>query len=113
MRATEGWDAPADEECYDLLRETWIACGLKPTFEYPSHAGFGLDAVCAANFGTRKSGTGAFAPVLWQRGQIGEVIDYCLNDVRLTKQLFDAVLQRKAIKNPKGGPDLQLRHPED
>lgn len=112
MRVSEGWDAPADAECYDLLRETWVASGLGPEFNFKTHGGFGLDAMCEKNFGTKKTGNGALAPVLWQRGQIGEVIDYCLNDVRLTKQLFDAVLRGDYIKHPKGGPDLTLRFPD-
>lgn len=104
------WSMPADR-CYDLLRETWAAAGLGPDFQYPSHAGYGLDAICARNFGTKKSGNGALAPVLWQRGQIGDVIDYCLNDIRLTKQLFDAVLQGRPIISPVTAAPLRLRNP--
>jgi hypothetical protein len=109
--ATPGWASPLECDCYDLLREIWAAVGLGPEFNFKTHGGYGLDAVCEANFGTRKSGSGAFAPVLWQQGKIGEVIDYCLNDVHLTKQLFDAVLAGTPIKNPKGGPDLIVRKP--
>ena len=101
-----------DAKCYDLLREIWLASGLPPTFNYKTHGGFGLDAVCDANFGSRKSGNGALAPVLWQRGNIGEVIDYCLNDIRMTKQLFDFVISGKPIKCPKTGKPLQLRVPQ-
>jgi len=114
IRATPGWNAPGDLKCYDLLREVWIAAGLGPEFNFKTHGGYGLDAVCEANFGTKKSGNGAFAPVLWQQGKIGEVIDYCLNDVRLTKQLFDAALDRMPLVNPKseqGGGHLILREP--
>lgn len=100
-----------EDHCYDILRETWAAAGLGPKFDFKTHGGYGLDAMCKANFGTKKSGNGALAPVLWQRGQIGEVIDYCLNDVRLTKQLFDQVLSGRPLKNPNGGRDLNLRNP--
>jgi hypothetical protein len=106
------WDWVIDDKyCYDLLREIWAANNLGPEFSFKTHGGYGLDAVCEKNFGTKKSGNGAFAPVLWQQGKRGEVIDYCLNDVRLTKQLFDAVLAGKPLMNPKGGPDLLLRVP--
>lgn len=101
----------AEDNCYDLLRETWIAAGLGPVFQRGTHGGYGLDAICEKNFGTKKSGNGALAPVLWQKGQIGEVIDYCLNDIRLTKQLFDAVLADSAIKCPKSDAMLTLRKP--
>lgn len=71
----------------DLLVAIWKANGLGPHFIYPTHAGFGLDAVCKVNEIGQKTGNGAMAPVLWQRGQYGEVIDYCLNDVWMTREL--------------------------
>lgn len=98
-----------EEQCYDLLRELWVAAGLGPEFLYPSHAGYGLDAVCAANFGFRKTGHGAVAPVQWQQGKVGAVIDYCLNDIHLTKALFDRVLAENPIIDPKTGEDRYLR----
>ena len=110
LSATNGWESPKEDQCYDLLRETWIASGLGPDFTYPTHVGYGLDAICEINFGLKKSGNGALAPVDWQRGKIGNVIDYCLNDVMLTKRLFDAVLRGDEIKSPKGGA-LKLRKP--
>lgn len=111
MRTTAGWDAPADADCYDLLCEIWAAAGLGPEFKYPSHIGFGLDAVCAVNLRMKKSGHGALAPVQWQRGERGAVIDYCLNDVRLTKQLFDKVLATGHVINPKDGQSLAMQKP--
>lgn len=111
IRATDGWGAPDDDKCYDLLREVWAAAGLGAEFNRKTHGGYGLDAVCEKNFGAKKSGNGALAPVLWQRGQIGEVIDYCMNDIRLTKRLFDAAVSGEAIFNPKTGEALTLRKP--
>lgn len=103
--------AIAEERCYDILREVWAATGLGPDFDRKTHGGYGLDAMCATNFGSKKSGNGALAPVLWQKGQIGEVIDYCLNDVRLTKQLFDKILKDGLLTCPKSSNTLSLRNP--
>ncbi len=87
---------------YDILREIWRAEGHDPDkFNDDTHGNYGLDACCKANFGTVKTGHGAIAPVDWQRGRVGSVIDYCLNDVRLTKQLFDQILRHGYIRNPK------------
>lgn len=98
---------------YDLLVEIWRAAGLEPKWVSPStHGGYGLDAMCEANFNERKTGHGADAPVNWQRGRIGSVIDYCLNDVRMTKLLLDAVLARHPLVNPNRGL-LYLRHPDE
>lgn len=99
------------EKNYDLLVEIWTAAGLGPKFQYPSHVGYGLDDTCSRNFGTKKSGNGALAPIHWQQGKYGSVIDYCLNDVRLTKQLFDHVLESRAVISPKDGRELSLVHP--
>lgn len=90
-----------DEKSYDLLVEIWLAAGLGPHFVYPTHIGYGLDACAAANFAEHKTGNGALAPIHWQHGQTGKVIDYCLQDVRLTKRLLDLVLHNGNIINPK------------
>jgi hypothetical protein len=93
---------------YDILREIWVCLGLNPDkFYWKTHGGLGLDAVCEANYLGKKSGHGALAPIQWQRGEIGAVIDYCLNDVKMTKDLFEAC-QAGPIANPKGG-ELELR----
>jgi hypothetical protein len=94
---------------YDILVEIWRAAGLAPRFGGKSHGGYGLDAMGEANFGIRKSGNGALAPILWQDGRVGEVIDYCLNDIRMTKRLFDSVLASIPLICPKTGARLELR----
>jgi DEAD/DEAH box helicase domain-containing protein len=106
-----GWAVPAAENCYDILREMWRADGLGDTFAYPSHTGYSLDATLKANGMAPKSGNGALAPVLWQRGKIGAVIDYCLTDVAREKALMDMIMSGKALKNPKSGALLQLFGP--
>jgi hypothetical protein len=89
---------------HDILQEIWAANGARFS---PS----GLDAVCKANFGTSKTGNGALAPVDWQRGNYGKVIDYCMNDVRMTNQIMDLVLSGASIISPKDGKLLNLRRP--
>lgn len=101
---------PREPFRYDLLAEIWRAAGLDPTFGGNSHAGYGLDATCEVNFGIRKSGNGAHAPIAWQQGRVGEVIDYCLNDIRITKRLFDhAVVLGEPIVLAKTGASVRLR----
>jgi len=91
---------------YDLLAEIWEGAGLGREFQYPSHVGYGLDACVSINFGTNKTGHGAQAPVDYQQGRIGAVIDYCLNDVRETKRLLDRVIQDGFIINPKNVKEI-------
>ena len=101
------------ERTYDLLQELWRADGLGPDFDRRTHGGYGLDATCAANFQLKKTGHAALAPILWQKNKVGTVIDYCLNDVKLTKRLLDLVLTREPVRNPKRNGFLTLRHPND
>jgi hypothetical protein len=97
---------------YDILEEIWLAHNLDPDkFQPRTHGGFGLDAVCAANGMGGKSGNGALAPVDWQRGKIGAVIDYCLHDVYLTSRLFHRIHAGLHIICPKTGRELHLRKP--
>jgi hypothetical protein len=97
-----------EAKSYDILRELWAAAGLGPQFVYQTHMGFGLDAVCSANFGARKSGNGALAPVDFQRGRYGSLVDYCLNDVALTKRLFHRIITDRPILDPRQ-PHTSLR----
>lgn len=98
---------------YDILREIYRALGLNPFPESPGpeYRGYGLDAVSSAMGLKGKNGNGAMAPVQWQRGFYGSVIDYCLTDVWLTKEIMDKVLSHIPIINPKDSSDLLLRLP--
>jgi hypothetical protein len=98
---------------YDILVEIWAADGLGPAFNHRTHGGYGLDRVCAVNFGLNKTGSGDLAPVMWQRGQHQEVIDYCMNDVALTREIMDRILRGEPIRNPKRSyQNLTIRKPE-
>lgn len=111
IAATWGAEIP-DRMCYDLMRETKVACGFNPT---TTMRGFRLNDWAAANFGDGKTGDGALAPIDWQRGKVGSVIDYCLADVWLTKRLMDRVLACGILAQPpksgKNQPAVTLRPP--
>lgn len=77
---------------YDILREIWISKGLNPNVFVPqTHGGMKLDDVAWETIGMRKSGDGAHAPILYQQGRLTEVIDYCVEDVRIEKTLFEFI----------------------
>jgi hypothetical protein len=100
------------EKSYDILVEAWAAAGLGSVYQYPSHIGFCLNAICKANFGFGKSGHGSLAPVQWQRGEIGAVIDYCLKDVMITKMIFDHIIKHGWINDPRDSSKrLEMRRP--
>lgn len=86
------------EKEYDICREMRIADGKHP--EMPVR-GISLDKSAKANLGYSKTGSGGLAPILWQQGKKGQVIDYCLQDVNITKSLFDKILREGCLTDPR------------
>jgi hypothetical protein len=95
----------APERSWDLYREVRVSRGTSSAPHGPS-----LDTLARANFLPGKSGSGAMAPILWQQGKIGEVIDYCLGDVRLTVALVELVMAGK-LRDPDSGRILITNAP--
>jgi hypothetical protein len=82
----------------DALERIWITLGLDPDrFDWRTHGGWSLDAIMTATFGLAKSGHGAMAPVWWQEGRRGRVIDYCCRDVWLEGKLIAHILAGKPV----------------
>ena len=81
------------EKNFDILAEIWKALGGRKK-------GYGLDAICKANFGIEKTGDGALAPVLWQQKKAGEVIDYCMNDTKMTQLVFEKIRKDGFLLDP-------------
>jgi len=48
-----------------------------------------LDDVASATVGTKKSAHGLQAVAWWKEGKIQEIIDYCMQDVKVTRDVFD------------------------
>lgn len=88
----------AQENHYDALEQIWLKLGLDADRFGSLHAGWGLDAVMQATFGLSKTGHGAMAPVWWQQGAYGRVIDYCLNDVWLEAKLCQYMINGGLVK---------------
>lgn len=55
-----------------------------------------LDTVAEATLGVNKSGNGFDAVNWWAAGEIDKVIKYCIDDVKITKDIYDY-----AVKNNK------------
>ena len=84
---------------FDMLREIWISKGLNPdVFSPRTHGGTKLDDVAFETIGMRKTLNGEEAPKYYQQGRIAEVIDYCLEDVRIERTLFEFIVQNGYVK---------------
>jgi DEAD/DEAH box helicase domain-containing protein len=57
-----------------------------------------LDNIAHATLGEGKSGDGLKAIKLYREGKIDELRDYCLDDVRITQQIYDYGRQTGEIK---------------
>ena len=66
--------------------------------------GYRLGDICERTLGLEKSGDGALAPDLFQRGHFAELHDYNLNDVYLTRTLFNFIVEHGFIIGVNGEP---------
>ncbi len=84
----------------DLMREVQLKLGRR----------LKLDGVAEATLGVKKSGHGLEAVEWWKNGEVDKIIKYCIDDVKITRQLYDYALQNKALKYKDNGvlKDIKL-----
>lgn len=56
-----------------------------------------LDDVAKATLGTQKSGHGLQAVTWWKQGKIEEIRQYCLQDVKVTKEVYEFGLKNSYL----------------
>jgi DEAD/DEAH box helicase domain-containing protein len=94
---------------FDLLREVRIASHQPPRYvKGRTRKGYALKDLARVNLNYNKSASGELAPVMWQQGRQEEVIRYCLNDVQITKNLYDLFINNRLI-DPTNGQRLIYR----
>lgn len=93
----------SDLDIYDLLEESRKAIGWTPAQRFPK--GMRLDDHLEATFGAgfMKTEDGALAPKMWRDGEHGQVVTYCLADVRREKELFEHVVRHGWAKTAAHG----------
>lgn len=62
-----------------------------------------LDHVAQATLGESKSADGLQSIIWWRNGEIDKVIDYCKQDVNVTRKIYDYALENKSLKYTKNG----------
>ncbi len=92
---------------YDILLEVAKAAGTPDNY-----SGLSLDAIASANLNLKKSGNGADAPKWYQSGSYGKLFNYCLADVRLTKQILDRIIETGHLINPRNNKWIRVRRPQ-
>ncbi len=72
----------------DLLKEVRKALGHR----------IGLGSIAQATLGVGKGGHGLEAIEWWKKGEVDKIIKYCLEDVRITKEVHDYAMKNGALK---------------
>ncbi len=57
-----------------------------------------LQSLAQATLGKGKKGDGLQAVTWWQEGKVEKVREYCIEDVRITKELFDYAREKGELK---------------
>ncbi len=92
-----GFDYPCMQSYYtgDLMRIPTVDLLV----EIEKRIGFRvkLDSVATATLGVGKSGSGLQAIEFWKKGEIDKLRDYCLQDVRVTRDVYEQALTSQTV----------------
>ncbi|MEE8131773.1 MAG: ribonuclease H-like domain-containing protein [Candidatus Paceibacterota bacterium] len=84
---------------FDILDEIELLLGQR----------IGLDLLARVNLGKGKNGHGLEAANLYRDGKMEELKNYCLNDVKITKELYDLAKNRGYLLVPQKRSDQMLK----
>ena len=68
-----------------------------------------LDQLAEGTLGVRKSGHGLEAVKWWREGEIEKIREYCLDDVKITKELYDFARANNLLKFKEGGAINEIK----
>lgn len=84
---------------FDILDEIELLLGQR----------IGLDLLARINLGKGKNGHGLEAANFYRDGKMEELKNYCLNDVKITKELYDLAKTQGYLLVPKKKSDEMLK----
>jgi len=61
-----------------------------------------MDTIAEATLGKNKSGHGLDAVGWWRTGEVDKIIKYCLEDVKITKEIYDYARENNLVKYKDG-----------
>jgi len=105
----DGFDIPVLNHFYsgDLTK----IAGLDILTEIKKSLGFRLklDSVAEATLGRKKIGHGLEAMSWWKQGLYDKVKEYCEEDVKITKDIYDYALKNGHLKYKDGGAIKEIK----
>lgn len=87
------FDIPVLNKYFDFDLWSIPRIDLLDAVEAAAHGRIGLDRLAQANLGVGKTASGLEAVKLYRSGKWDELEAYCLNDVELTKNLYELAKQ--------------------
>lgn len=72
-----------------------------------------LDDVASATLGTKKSADGLQAVLWWKQGNIDDIVKYCIQDVKVTKGVYDFAKDNGFLLYPVGTNKERIPLPVD
>lgn len=90
---------------FDILQAIWQALGTHK-------GGYKLGQVCDRTLNLQKNNHGESAHKLYAEGRFGELFDYNLNDVYLTRKLFNHIVAFGTIVKPDGSALQLIEYPD-
>ncbi len=67
-----------------------------------------LDHIAEGTLGINKSGHGLQAITWWKQGEIDKIKEYCLDDVKITKKLYEYALKNQKLKYKDAGKFIAI-----
>ncbi len=83
----------------DILKEIKEAAGKRVR----------LDQIAEATIGENKSGHGLQAVAWWKQGEFDKIVKYCLDDVRITKDVYEFALKEGYLKYSIAGEEQIIK----
>ncbi len=68
-----------------------------------------LDTVAQASLGKAKSGNGLEAIEWWLAGEVDKVIKYCIDDVKITKEVYEYAISNSSLKYKDNGSIKEVK----
>jgi len=83
----------------DILKEIYAAFGRRMK----------LDQIAEGTLGKNKIGHGIEAVDWWKTGEIDKIREYCIDDVRLTKEIYDYAMANNKLLFKEGGKINEIK----
>lgn len=83
---------------FDILEEIRQATGQPKTYQYGlTRAGYNLDSIAKVNLDYGKNQDSVTAIKFYQKGDSNYLINYCLNDVAMTKDIYFKLISNNLL----------------